>query len=108
MVNPMRFTEVRPSRRLIWEEERPVSETILKSEAIHTFIGQHHILQGVSFEAKADAVTVLIGRNGAGKSSTLKTIMGLMPAAEGKIIFKGQEIQSKKPYLTLRWKRTCR
>ncbi len=75
-----------------------MSETILKSEAIHTFIGQHHILQGVSFEAKADAVTVLIGRNGAGKSTTLKTIMGLMPAAEGKITFKGKEIQSKKPY----------
>jgi branched-chain amino acid transport system ATP-binding protein len=75
-----------------------VSETILKSEAIHTFIGQHHILQGVSFEAKADAVTVLIGRNGAGKSTTLKTIMGLLPAAEGKIIFKGEEIQFKKPY----------
>jgi len=75
-----------------------VSETILKSEAIQTFIGQHHILQGVSFEAKADAVTVLIGRNGAGKSTTLKTIMGLLPAAEGKIIFKGEEIQSKKPY----------
>jgi branched-chain amino acid transport system ATP-binding protein len=75
-----------------------VSETILKSEAIHTFIGQHHILQGVSFEAKADAVTVLIGRNGAGKSTTLKTIIGLLPAAEGKIIFKGEEIQSRKPY----------
>ena len=75
-----------------------MSETILKSEAIHTFIGQHHILQGVSFEAKADAVTVLIGRNGAGKSSTLKTVMGLLPAAEGKITFKGKEIQSKKPY----------
>jgi branched-chain amino acid transport system ATP-binding protein len=70
----------------------------LKTEAIHTFIGQHHILQGVSFEAKADAVTVLIGRNGAGKSSTLKTVMGLLPAAEGKITFKGKEIQSKKPY----------
>jgi branched-chain amino acid transport system ATP-binding protein len=75
-----------------------VSETILKTEAIHTFIGQHHILQGISFEAKADAVTVLIGRNGAGKSSTLKTVMGLLPASEGKIIFKGKEIQSKKPY----------
>lgn len=75
-----------------------MSETILKSEAIHTFIGQHHILQGVSFEAKADAVTVLIGRNGAGKSTTLKTIMGLTPAAEGEISFKGQAIQSKKPY----------
>ncbi len=75
-----------------------MSETILKSEGIHTFIGQHHILQGISFEAKADAVTVLIGRNGAGKSSTLKTIMGLLPASEGKIFYKGEEIQSKKPY----------
>ena len=75
-----------------------MSETILKTEAIHTFIGQHHILQGVSFEAKADAVTVLIGRNGAGKSTTLKAVMGLLPAAEGKIIFKGEEIQSMKPY----------
>ena len=75
-----------------------MSETILKTEAIHTYIGQHNILQGVSFEAKADAVTVLIGRNGAGKSSTLKTVMGLLPATEGKIIFKGKEIQSKKPY----------
>ena len=75
-----------------------MSETILKTEAIHTYIGQHHILQGVSFEAKADAVTILIGRNGAGKSSTLKTVMGLLPATEGKIIFKGKEIQSRKPY----------
>jgi branched-chain amino acid transport system ATP-binding protein len=80
------------------EEAPGVSETILTAQAIHTFIGQHHILQGLSFEAKADGVTVLIGRNGAGKSSTLKTIMGLLPAAKGKIIFQGKEIQKKKPY----------
>lgn len=75
-----------------------MNETILKVEGIHTFIGQHHILQGVSFEAKADAVTVLIGRNGAGKSTTLKTIMGLYSPTRGKILYKGEEIQSKKAY----------
>ena len=73
-------------------------ETILKVEDAHTFIGHHHILQGLSFEARADAVTVLIGRNGAGKSTTLRTVMGLLPAAQGKIIYNGQDIQNKKPY----------
>ena len=75
-----------------------MNETILKVEDAHTFIGHHHILQGLSFEARADAVTVLIGRNGAGKSTTLRTVMGLLPASQGKIIYNGQEIQKKKPY----------
>jgi branched-chain amino acid transport system ATP-binding protein len=75
-----------------------VSEAILKVEDIHTYIGHHHILQGISFEARADAVTVLIGRNGAGKSTALRTVMGLWPSGRGKIIFKGREIQKKKPY----------
>ena len=75
-----------------------LTETILKVEDTHTFIGHHHILQGLSFEARADAVTVLIGRNGACKSTTLRTVMGLLPASRGKIIFNGQEIQKKKPY----------
>lgn len=75
-----------------------MNETILKVEDAHTFIGHHHILQGLSFEARADAVTVLIGRNGAGKSTTLRTVMGLLPASQGKIIYNGQEIQNKKPY----------
>ena len=75
-----------------------MNEAILKVEKAHTFIGQHHILQGVSFDAKADAVTVLIGRNGAGKSTTLRTVIGLLPSSEGKIFFKGEEIQKKRPY----------
>jgi len=79
-------------------EEPNLNETILKVEDAHTFIGHHHILQGLSFEAKADAVTVLIGRNGAGKSTTLRTVMGLLPASQGKIVYKGKEIQHKKPY----------
>ena len=75
-----------------------MNETILEVEEAHTFIGQHHILQGISFEAEADAVTVLIGRNGAGKSTTLRTVIGLLPSSEGKILFKGAEIQKKRPY----------
>jgi branched-chain amino acid transport system ATP-binding protein len=75
-----------------------VAETILKAEEVHTFIGQHHIIQGLSFEAKADAVTVLIGRNGAGKSTTLRTIMGLSPSSRGRVIYKGKDIQEKRPY----------
>ena len=75
-----------------------MTDTLLKADGIHTYIGQHHILQGISFEAKTDGVTVLLGRNGAGKSTTLKTIMGLLPAKKGKLIYKGQQIQAKKPH----------
>ncbi len=75
-----------------------MTDTLLKVDGIHTFIGQHHILQGVSFEAKTEGVTVLLGRNGAGKSTTLKTIMGLLPAKQGKIVYKGKPIQAKKPH----------
>jgi len=75
-----------------------VNETILKVEEIHTFIGKHHILQGVSLEARADAATILIGRNGAGKSTTLRTVMGLLPPSQGKIFYNGIEIHKKKPF----------
>jgi len=71
---------------------------ILELKDVHSFIGQHHILQGISFSAPADTATVLIGRNGAGKSTTLKTIMGLLPSSKGEIKFKGTAIQRKRPY----------
>ncbi|NQU16347.1 MAG: ATP-binding cassette domain-containing protein, partial [Desulfobacteraceae bacterium] len=75
-----------------------MDETILEVQGVHTFIGQHHILQGISFDAKADSVTVLIGRNGAGKSTALKTVIGLLPSSKGKIIYKGKEIQKNRPF----------
>jgi branched-chain amino acid transport system ATP-binding protein len=68
--------------------------TLLKVEAIHTYIEQYHILQGVSFEVRVGDVTVLLGRNGAGKTTTLRSIMGLTPVREGKIFYKDQEIQT--------------
>jgi len=75
-----------------------VAEPILKAEGIHTFIGKHHILQGVSFEVHPGKVTVLLGRNGAGKSTTLRTIIGLLSPSQGTILFKNRAIQHMRPY----------
>ncbi|MBI4776783.1 MAG: ABC transporter ATP-binding protein [Deltaproteobacteria bacterium] len=75
-----------------------MAETILSLQDVHTHIGQHHILQGVTFEVKQGRPTVLLGRNGAGKSTTLRTIMGLTPASSGRIMLGGREITGNKPY----------
>jgi len=75
-----------------------VAEPILKAEGIHAFIGKHHILQGVSFEVHPGKVTVFLGRNGAGKSTTLRTIMGLLSPSQGTVLFKNRALQHLKPY----------
>jgi branched-chain amino acid transport system ATP-binding protein len=73
-------------------------DNILELDAIHTFIGQFHILEGVSLQVPRGSITVLLGRNGAGKTTTLKSIIGLTPPRLGKAIFDGQEIQGKRAY----------
>ncbi len=75
-----------------------MGEPILSLKNVHTHIGQHHILQGVSLNAEPGGATILLGRNGAGKSTTLKTIMGLHPASTGQIHFKGQSIEKGKTH----------
>ena len=70
-------------------------ENLLEVRDIHTFIGQYHILQGVSINVPKGQITALLGRNGAGKTTTLKSILGLTPPNQGKIIFNNQEIQRK-------------
>ena len=79
-------------------EVKPVGEPILKVEGIHSFIGKHHILQGVSLKVDPGKVTVLLGRNGAGKSTTLRTIMGLLSPSQGTILFKDRAIHHMKSY----------
>ena len=75
-----------------------MAEPILSLQGVHTYIGQHHILQGVSLGVSSGRATVLVGRNGAGKSATLRTIMGLYPARSGRIELDGQAIQDRKPF----------
>ena len=54
-------------------------------QGVHTHIGRYHILQGVDFDAPAGRTTMLLGRNGAGKTTCLRTIMGLWRASRGAI-----------------------
>jgi len=68
---------------------------ILEVNDIHTFIGQFHILEGVSLQVPRGSITALLGRNGAGKTTTLKSILGLTPPSSGTIAFGGQEIQGQ-------------
>ena len=75
-----------------------MTEPILALKDVHTYIGRHHILQGVTLSVKPGRATVLLGRNGAGKSTTLRTVMGLTPAASGQIWFEGDNIGRRKVY----------
>ncbi len=65
---------------------------------IHTFIGQFHILEGVTLEVPQGSITALLGRNGAGKTTTLKSILGLTPPRRGKVIFEGEDLQGLRSY----------
>jgi len=74
---------------------------------VHTFIAGSHILQGVTFDVPSGLTTVLLGRNGAGKSTTLRSIMGLTPARDGRIEIFGQETTRWAPYRILdQWRHT--
>jgi branched-chain amino acid transport system ATP-binding protein len=65
---------------------------ILQVDGIHSYYGKSHVLQGVSLEIKQGEVVTLLGRNGAGKSTTLKTIVGVVPARQGKIVFQHKSL----------------
>jgi branched-chain amino acid transport system ATP-binding protein len=65
---------------------------ILAARELHTFYGKSHILHGVSIDVGAGEVVGVLGRNGVGKSTTLKTIMGLLRPAGGSVVFDGQDV----------------
>jgi len=71
---------------------------MLHVKNIHQYYGGSHILRDVSLEAKLGKVTVLLGRNGVGKTTLLKSLMGLVPIKSGSIEFDGRAIHNATPY----------
>ena len=75
-----------------------MSEPFLNVQDIHTYYDRSHILQGISLNIAKGEIVCLLGRNGVGKTTTLKSIMGLTPPKSGSVKFQGREIAGKTPH----------
>ena len=70
---------------------------MLKIENLHAYYGKSHVLHGVHFEVNQGEIVALLGRNGSGRSTTAKAIMGMVDC-QGSLIWKGEEIMGRKAY----------
>lgn len=71
---------------------------MLKVQNLHQYYGGSHILRNVSLKAEIGKITVLLGRNGVGKTTLLKSLMGLVPIKSGSVEWQGQDIARQTPY----------
>lgn len=72
--------------------------SLLKVQDVHTYYGNIHALKGISLEVEEGEIVTLIGGNGAGKSTTLKTISGLLQPRHGSVQFNGEDLRLYKPH----------
>jgi branched-chain amino acid transport system ATP-binding protein len=75
---------------------------LLEVKDLNTYYGASHVLQGISLALDQGEIVALLGRNGMGKSTTLKSIMGLVAPKSGEVIFKGKDIAGYPPYKVAR------
>lgn len=75
---------------------------MLQVNELNQYYGGSHILRGVSFEARIGEVTCLLGRNGVGKTTLLKCLMGVIPARTDNVIWQGKNITQRKPHQRVR------
>lgn len=79
-----------------------MSASLLSVRGLHAHYGKSHILHGVSFDVAANEVVSLLGRNGSGRSTTMKAIMGLVPPSGGHIRLRDRDIAGARPYAVCR------
>jgi len=74
------------------------AESLLRVEGLNQYYGGSHILRNLGFEAKLGEVTVVLGRNGVGKTTLLKSLMGVVPVKTGRVALDGADITKAAPY----------
>ncbi|WP_227355403.1 ABC transporter ATP-binding protein [Haladaptatus salinisoli] len=72
--------------------------SLLAVEDVHTYYGESHVLEGVSMEIESGEVVALVGRNGVGKTTTLRTVLQLTPPRTGSVRFRGTELVGKRTH----------
>jgi branched-chain amino acid transport system ATP-binding protein len=78
------------------------TEPLLEVRGLHAFYGESHVLHGVDFEVREGELVTLLGRNGAGRTSTLRALMGLVGRRHGRLRFAGQDIGNAPPHAIAR------
>jgi len=73
-------------------------ESLLEVRDLHTYYGDSYVLQGVDLRLKSGQVVAILGRNGMGKTTLIRSIFGLTPPRSGEVLFKGKAIQGTAPY----------
>ena len=76
---------------------------LLEVRDLNTYYGASHVLQSISLTVNSGEIVALLGRNGMGKSTTLKSIMGLIKTRSGSVVFEGRDITGHPPYKVARW-----
>lgn len=71
---------------------------MLEIKDVHAHYGSSHILQGVSLKVEAGEVVALLGRNGVGKTTTIRTVMGLVPSSGGEVVFADASVEKEPPH----------
>lgn len=76
----------------------PDTAPLLQVQQLHAHYGKSHILRGVTFDVRRREIVSLLGRNGAGRSTTLKAVMGLVPPTGGAVQFNGRALAGQRPF----------
>ncbi|HEY7517278.1 MAG TPA: ABC transporter ATP-binding protein [Methylomirabilota bacterium] len=75
-----------------------MAEALLSVREIHTYYGDSYVLQGVSLDVPAGAIVAILGRNGMGKTTLIRSVAGLTPPRRGEVVFKGRSQRGRPPY----------